>query len=867
MQCNRLKTTGRLAGAAAVLAGLLWTQPAVAQLINGNQLPNPRLTTITPNGGKSGSTFEVTFAGTDLEEPDGLIFSHAGIKAVPVVPPPPAEPAKGKDAKKQAPPMKTPAKPAVTRFNVTIAPDVPSGSYDVRLVNKWGISNPRIFVVGKLAEVLEKEPNNDVDQAQRITLGTTVSGVIAAPTDVDYFVFAARKGQHIVVSCLGPTIDSRINPELKIYDSAGREMASHRPPPEDDAVVRFTAPADGDYYARLCQFTYTQGGAEFFYRLSFSTGPWIDAAFPPVVEPGKTTPITLYGHNLLGGQPAPVKTRGKALEQITVPVNAPADPPSLQRLAFGHVPPVGAIVDGFEYRLRSPAGDSNPMLLTLAQAPLTLDKGDNGSPAMAQPVTLPCEIAGQIVKRRQRHWYAFQAKKGDVYSIELLSHRLGAPTDLYFVLRSAVNPKQPSEITRQDDDPLELGKNQLYTPSRDPAPYRFVVPADGKYELAVGNHLSATQSGPENVYTLRIAPERPDFRLVVMPADDIRPDACQVGQGGNTHLMVFVWRRDGFKGDIALSVEGLPTGVVCKPQIATPALKHILLVISADQNAPIFTGEIKVKGTAVVNGQPLVREARPFSITWPVQPQQNIPVLARMDRNLVLAVRGKAPLNLSASVERLTVSHGDKLTIPLKLTRLWPDFKGAFQVAGVPQDLPQGMNFGGLSFTPGKDEQKVVMNVPANVPMGTYNFVFRGYGAVPFNKDPAAKQKPNVNVIQPSTPVSVMILPKQVAQLSVNNGNPTIKLGKQQEIVVRVSRQHEYADAFKVKLVLPPGMQGISADEVTVPAGQNEAKLVLRVPPGATPGNRSNLTIEAIALIHGNVPLKHETKINVNVVK
>ena len=871
MQRDRLDTRTRLACAATVLAWLLLAQPGAAQLINGNMLPNPRLTAVTPGGGKIGSTVEVSFAGTDLEDPDGLIFSHAGIKAVPVMPPtPPAQgatPPSGKgDAKKQAAPMKTPPRPPITQFKVTIAADVAPGYYDVRLVNKWGISNPRVFVVGNLNEVMEKEPNNDVDQAQRVALGTTVNGVISGPTDVDYFVFAARKGQHIVVSCLGPGIDSRINPEVKIYDSAGREVASQRPRPEDDAIVSFTVPADGDYVTRLCQFTYTQGGPDFFYRLSFSTGPWINAVFPPAVEPGKTTAVTLYGHNLAGGQPA--GTHGKLLEQVTVPVTAPSDPQSLQRLNYhGHVPPVAAIVDGFEYRLRTPGGDSNAVLVSLAQAPLVLARGNNGAAGTAQKVTLPCEIAGQIAHRRQRHWYAFPARKGEVYTIEMLSHRLGAPTDMYFVLRSAVNPKQKTDFTRQDDDPLDLGKNQLYTPSRDPAPFRFVVPAEGTYELAVGCHLSATNSGPEHVYCVRITPERPDFRLVVMPADEHRPDACLLGQGGNTYLMVFVWRHDGFKGDIALTVDGLPTGITCKPQVATPGLKHVLLVLSADANAPIYTGEIKVKGTALIGGQAVIREARPFSITWPVQPQQNIPTIARMDRGLVLAVRGKAALNLTAGLDKTTVSHGDKLTIPLKLTRLWPDFKSPFQVAGVPQDLPQGMNFGALNFTPGKDEQKVVMSVPANVPLGTYNFVFRGFAGIPFNKDPQAKQKPNVNVVQPSTPVLVTVLPKQVAQLSVSNANPTIKVGKQTEIVVRVNRQNEYVDAFKIKLLLPPGVQGVSADEVLLPAGRNEVKLLLRAPAGASPGNRSNLTIEAVALVNGNVPIKHETKINVNVVK
>jgi hypothetical protein len=47
----------------------------------------------------------------------------------------------------------------------------------------------------------------------------------------------------------------------------------------------------------------------------------------------------------------------------------------------------------------------------------------------------------------------------------------------------------------------------------------------------------------------------------------------------------------------------------------------------------------------------------------------------------------------------------------------------------------------------------------------------------------------------------------------------------------------------------------------------DEAKILLRAPADVTPGNRQNLIVRAVAVINGNTPLTHETKINVNVVK
>jgi hypothetical protein len=67
--------------------------------------------------------------------------------------------------------------------------------------------------------------------------------------------------------------------------------------------------------------------------------------------------------------------------------------------------------------------------------------------------------------------------------------------------------------------------------------------------------------------------------------------------------------------------------------------------------------------------------------------------------------------------------------------------------------------------------------------------------------------------------------------------------------------------------MLPANIQGLSAEEVTIPAGKNEAKLVIKVAANAQAGGRPNLTLKTTALYNGTVPLTQETKINVNVVK
>jgi hypothetical protein len=865
MRANRSPAvTGRFgirAGMALVACVLLadWCRAQPPQPPNG--LPNPRLLAIAPCGGRAGTTLEVTFTGQDIEESQGLLFSHPGLRAEPIAPPPPPPPDPSKPAAK-------PAAPApVSKFKVTIAADAPLGIHDVRLINKWGISNPRAFVVGDLPEVSEKEPNNDVPQAQRLELNSTVHGVIAAPTDVDYFVFSGKKGQRVTASCLTSSIDSRLRAALELYDAAGQPLAFNRHYHNNDALLDSTLPADGDYFIRLYEFTHTQGSVEHFYRLSLTTTPWIDAIYPPVVEPGKSTQVTIFGRNLPNGQLDPSAViDGRVLEKTTVTLVGPQDALALQHLGFsGRVAPVTSVLDGFEYRLRSPAGSSNPFLVTYARAPVVLDNEANDTPETAQEITLPCEIAGRIEKRRDRDWYAFAAKKGEVYTLEVLSERLGTPVDLYALLRRA-DTKQT--LVDLDDTADSLAPVKFFTRSTDPPTYRFVVPADGKYQLLVSSRDADTRAGPHFLYRVRIAPERPDFRLIVMPPADRRPDSCCVLQGGNEYYTVLAWRQEGWNGEVALTVEGLPPGITCPPQTIGSGLKQATLVVSAAADAPIWTGEIKVKGTALIAGQHVEREARPASVTWPTQEQQNIPTVSRLDRSLVLAVREKAPFQLTATPDKSATTQGSKVTVTLKVARLWPDLKAPLQITAL-DPMPNLLfnNNQPLTVAADKNEAKAVFDVRTGAALGTYNLVLRAQTQMPYNKDPTAKQKPNVIIVQPSVPIALTVLPQQVATLTVSNSNPMLKLGTPTELVVKVARLHNFMGEFKVQLVLPENVKGVQAEEVSIPAGMNEAKLILTVQPDAMPGSRPDLIVRAIAQQNGNVPTVHDTKINVNVVK
>jgi hypothetical protein len=855
-----------------------------AQNRNPSGLPGIRFYQAFPSGGKVGSSFEVTVSGKHFDDIKTLVFSNPNLKAE-LLPAPVPE----IDPKTKKPKAGMPVTPPDTvKFKVTIPAGTPLGQVDVRVQGKYGTSNPRVFVVGDLEEVLEKEPNNDVDQAQKVALNCTINGTSLSGTDVDYYVFSAKKGQRVVLSCLASSIDSRFQPLLEVYDKEDRQLCSNRNYNGADALTDFVVPEDGDYHVRCFQFTHTArtaipggltaGSSDSWYRLSISTAPWIDSVVPPTLEPGKPTPVTVFGRNLPEGKLDPLaKTEDGPLEKITMTVTALAD--GVGKMTFtGHVPAHAALLDGFELRVRNAVGSSNAFLLGIAKAPVIVDNGDNDTVAKAQAVALPCEIGGAIEKRQDRDWYKFTAKKGEIYNVEVLSNRLGAPAFMMIQLQrtdSAAGKTNTAVLHKSPlNEPTPSLSPKFVDRTEDPRMFRFVVPTDGEYQLLVMSRAGDTLFGPRHSYAVRIIKEAPDFRVAAMSWAESYPDVTTIPAGGQDAFSVVVYRTGEFAGDVELTIEGLPAGVSCPPQTLGAGTRKTTMVLTAAPGIPAWTGQVKIKATATINGAKVVREARPATITWPTQTDGGTSI-SRLDHSLWLSVNEKVAYTLSPSIDKAEIVQGDKANAKVKVNRVWPDLKQPIQVTLMQgqnnqgAELPQNLRFNNnqpLTIAPGAADVAVPVTVAADVPPGVYNVVFRGQTQVPYSKDPMAKTKPNTFIVTPSEPLTVVVLPKTLATMSVPTPNPTVKIGQQLDFPVRLNRQFKYDGEFKVQLVLPAGVTGVEAAEVTVPSGGDEAKFVLKVPPTAAPGSRGNIVVKATAIYRGK-PIVHETKINVNVVK
>ena len=122
---------------------------------------------------------------------------------------------------------------------------------------------------------------------------------------------------------------------------------------------------------------------------------------------------------------------------------------------------------------------------------------------------------------------------------------------------------------------------------------------------------------------------------------------------------------------------------------------------------------------------------------------------------------------------------------------------------------------------------------------------------------------------EPSVPITLTVVPTSLGSLQVSLPNPNLKPGATGEIVVKVTRLFAYAGEFKLKLILPMGVTGITAADSVIPAGKDEGKIVVKVAADAKPGtNLQNLVVQATAMFDAKTPIATEAKFNgINIVK
>ena len=482
----------------------------------------PSLASVTPAGGPRGTTVQVTLRGDRLADAQELFLYRPGITVEKL----------------------TAAADKSVQATLRIAEDCALGEHPLRLRTASGISALRLFFVGALPNLDEKEPNNSPAKAQPVPLGRTIEGTIASE-DIDTFVVEAKQGQRISVEVEGARLGrTMFDPYVAILDATGKLLAACDDTPllYHDAFVSVFAPADGKYFVQLRDMTYSPAAHP--YRMHLGSFPRPTTTFPLGGTPGETLAAEFRG-DAAGAFPQPIalpdQTRGLRTAIIATRDGLPAPSPNWVR-----VQPFPTLTQP------TPAA-------TLAKAPRL-------------EATAPFAFDGVLATKGEPAFFRFAAKKDLHLEFQVFARRLGSPLD--------------SVLTVLDAKGKSLGSNDDAAGNPD-SMARVKIPEDGDYIVKVADQLA--RGGPLHTYRVEVTEVRP--ALVLSIPDTARYDnetrKSLVVPRGNRFAVLLNLTRDLCNDDLTVAFDGLPAGVTMKADNVPGSLSAVPVVFEAAADAPL----------------------------------------------------------------------------------------------------------------------------------------------------------------------------------------------------------------------------------------------------------------------------------------
>ncbi|MFC1782047.1 hypothetical protein ACFL02_00500 [Planctomycetota bacterium] len=471
-------------------------------------------------------------------------------------------------------------------ISIAIDPQAEPGTRELRIVTRVGMTNPILFKVGQLPEICELEPNNKTTPANRpnlpkdkpIVLPAVINGQIM-PGDVDCFRFHADRGQQLVIEAqarglipyLADAVPGWFQATLTLYDADGAEAAfaddnSFNP----DPVLFYQIPKSGEYSLEIRDAIY-RGRGDFIYRISIGELPFITSMFPLGSRVGVKTIASIDGWNL-------------SQKQLTLDTRS-----AKQDIMYA---------TGNSGKLLS-----NSVAYAVDTLPECIETESNNTINDAERIKLPITVNGRIDKSGDIDVFQLNGRAGDKVVAEVYGRRLNSSLDsLLRLTDSAGNILEWNDDHILKDEHLHKDNLGLVTHHAD-SYLTFELPKAGAYYV----HLTDAQhhGGAAYGYRLRIAYLEPDFSVRVTPS------SLSVNAGSNVPVDVYALRKDGFDGDIEISLKDAPAAFKLGGGRIPAGQDHVRVTIKAPPRAFEQPIALHLEGRAKINGQTVSHLAVP----------------------------------------------------------------------------------------------------------------------------------------------------------------------------------------------------------------------------------------------------------------
>jgi hypothetical protein len=592
----------------------------------------PELKSLTPTGGQRGTELEVSFAGERLDDMQELVCYEPGLEVIKL----------------------NLVTNKLVQARLKILPESSLGEHHLRLRTATGLSELRTFLVGPYPVVEEVEPNNFPTNAQKVTLNTTVAGVIKAE-DVDCFAVTLKKGQRLSAEVEGIRLGRTLfDPRLAVLDPDGAVLADVDDTwlAMQDPFFSLVAPKDGTYILRLREASYG-GGNDCHYRLHIGSFPRPVSVFPLGGRAGRTVKLTFFSE-ATGDFSQTVKLPGKPEDRFGVFAELDGlSAPTPNWVRVSEFPNVLAV---------SPNQDREHATVTDRQPPLALN--------------------GILSKKGQEDWFRFPAVKATPLELEVYARRLRSPLDSVLQVFDA----EGREIA-SNDDAAGADSSLKFTPSE-----------TTNYFVRIRDTLG--QGGTEFVYRLEITPARPGLSLKIpeVARNDTQSRQFIAVPRGNRFATLISAKRSNFGSELDFSIKDLPAGVTLHADRMAKNIDAMPLVFEAAPDAPLGVKLLDLAATGTNGAETVVGRFRQ-DVELVQGPPNNASYYATSVDTLCVAVTREAPFHLRIVEPKVPLVQGGSMRLevvvertagfdePISLQMVWnPPGVSSESEATIPKD-------------------------------------------------------------------------------------------------------------------------------------------------------------------------------------
>jgi hypothetical protein len=725
----------------------------------------PKFSSVGPYGARRGEATEVTVFGSNLEGNARLIAPFLA-EVVPIA-----------------------ADAASWKFKITPAADTPVGVYRCRIRTDDGLTAPFLFAVGQVPQVAEKEENGSFDQAQAIPSPVVVEGK-SEGNDVDFFRFAGKKGQRVVIDAQCSRIGSGVDPSIRLTTAAHAYVGSADDTPGliTDARLSVVLPEDTDYVIELSDSRY-QGTGKATYRLLVGPLPVADEVFPLGGRLGETIGLELKGGTL----------PTSAIASATLKPDPLTDPHSYHPRVTNHTLGI--------------AGPAEPVLDVESIPPLVVDSLPElrestvaGSPRLK--ALAPVIFNGRIGAKGETDTYGVGVVPGQKYHIEVDAAELGSALDGVLQVKGpdgAVLANADDTAAPAQNKAKAAAKKAAALNSPDPS-LDFTVPA-GMTEITLTLRDLRGEGG--NGYPYRLTVESADAApFQVTPVDD----QLNIPKGGTAAVAVTI-TRTGFNGPIKLNVANPPPGLTIRPGMVNAGQTVGTLTITATPEASFELANLKLIGEGQGGPTPVVVEASK-SIVF--AEQGTLATNVMVQEGLPAATALPIPITLDAPTTPVEVVHGYGAPVPVKAVRAAGTEDIVLTFGSTP--LPAGFTIGASTIAAKAVEGGAIVNAAPEAPLGPTILALTAKGTIAGKEKTLAVPAVTVEVVRP-------------AAVELLAPSTEVKAGETIEVKGKVARKGPFKEPVTVKV--DGLLAGLKADPVIVAPDQTDFTLKVVADPKA----------------------------------